>query len=122
MKRRLKKYTSLTHYIEFLKKQPEHVQHVYAVIFAGSITALIAFVILYVDYGFWHERYIREDMSAVNTTISAQEEKPESPSTMFSRFFGEARDRLKEIEMPSADTFKGTETYGETGIESAENR
>ena len=51
MKRHLKRYTSLTHYIEFLKKQSRHAQHVYGVIFAGTITALVASVILYEDYG-----------------------------------------------------------------------
>lgn len=111
MKRHLKRYTSLTHYIEFLRRQPEHAQHVYAVIFAGSITALIAFVILYVDYGFWHERYVREDSLVVSATISAQEKAPESPSVMFSRFFSEAKDRLRDIKMPDKNTLQGTETY-----------
>jgi hypothetical protein len=110
MKRYLKKYTSLTHYIEFLRKQPEHMQHVYAVVFAGSITMLIACVILYVDYGFWHEKYIRDRDDTNNLTVATPTE-PESPSTMFSRFFGEAKDRFQSIDTSGSDFLKGKETY-----------
>lgn len=117
MKRHLKRYTSLTHYIEFLRRQPEHLQHIYAVIFAGSITAFVAFVILYVDYGFWHERYIRDDSLLVSTTtIDIPVAIPESPREMISRFFGEARGRLKEIKMPSKDMLQGKETYVGTDV------
>lgn len=118
MKRHLKKYTSLTHYIEFLRRQPDHMQHIYAVIFAGSITALIAFVILYVDYGFWHERYVRDDTNVVatSTVIGAPIPTPESPREMLSRFFGEASDRLKEIKMPSKEMLQGRETYVGTDV------
>jgi hypothetical protein len=113
MKRYLKKYTSLKNYIEFLRRQPEHMQHIYAVVFAGSITALIAFVILYVDYGFWHERYVRDDLMVVqaSSTVAVPAPTPESPGEMFSRFFGEARDRLKEIKIPNKDMLQGKETY-----------
>jgi hypothetical protein len=113
MKRRLKKYTSLTHYIEFLRRQPEHMQHIYAVIFAGSITLMLAFVILYVDYGFWHERYIREDLTVVSTstTLSTPTTPPESPGEMLGRFLGEAKDRFKAIDTSGKDMLQGTETY-----------
>jgi hypothetical protein len=109
MKRHLKRYTSLTHYIEFLRKQPEHVQHVYAVIFAGSITILLACVILYVDYGFWHEKYIKSRDDTSDLTVTPSE--PESPGTMFSRFFGEAQDRFKTIDTSGSDFLKGKETF-----------
>lgn len=89
-------------------------QHVYALVFAGSITATIAFVILYVDYGFWHERYIRDDLTVVSTsTIEASPEvsTPDSPSKMLSRFFGEARDRLHTIDVSGSEMLQGKETY-----------
>lgn len=115
MKKRIKRYTSLGHYIEFLKRQPEHVQYMYAAVFAGSLTILLAIVILYVDYGFWHERYVREDLSVASSTLSEVAPAPEPPMKMFSRFFGEAKDRLQGIDMPSKDMFIGKETYVHDG-------
>lgn len=118
MKRHLKRYTSLTHYIAFLRRQPEHMQHIYALVFAGSITALIAFVILYVDYGFWHERYKRDDMVVVGTStlIETSSQSPESPSEMLSRFFGEAKTRLKNIDTSGIEMLQGKETYVNTEV------
>ena len=115
MKRHLKRYTSLTHYIEFLRRQPSHMQHIYAAIFAGSITALIAFVILYVDYGFWHERYKREDLTVIATTtvVGAPVTTPEAPGEMLSRFFGEATDRIKSIDVSGIEMLRGKETYSQ---------
>lgn len=88
-------------------------QHIYALVFAGSITAVIAFVILYVDYGFWHERYIRDDIASVSTSteIAAPLVSPESPSKMLSRFFDEARDRLKNLDSYGGNMLKGKEIY-----------
>jgi hypothetical protein len=118
MKRHLKRYTSLTHYIEFLKKQPRHAQHVYGAIFAGTITGLIACFILYADYGFWHERYIRaDDVAVAHGEESVPKVKPESPSEVFSRFFGEVGERFGAIKMPSMDMIKGSEVYTNTNIE-----
>lgn len=107
MKRRLKRYTSLAHYIEFLRRQPRHFQHVYAAVFAGTITVVIAMIILYVDYGFWHEKYVKEELLVTATTTY----KAESPTQMFSRFFSEAGTRFGEIKMPSKEMFQGKETY-----------
>lgn len=120
MKRHLKRYTSLTHYIEFLKRQPHHIQHIYAAVFAGSITIVVAMIILYVDYGFWHERYVRDDLTVASTTASVSTPIPESPGEMFSRFFGEAKGRLHSIDMPTKDMFIGKETYTntESGVDS----
>jgi hypothetical protein len=88
-------------------------QHIYAVVFAGSITALLAFIILYVDYGFWHERYIRDDNTVSTNTASMTSEvpTPESPGEMFSRFFGEAKDRLGNINTSGADLLQGKDIY-----------
>ncbi len=113
MKKHLKRYTSLSNYIAFLRRQPEHIQYVYAAVFAGSITFLIAIVILYVDYGFWHERYIRDkESSSELTVIDSQKAKtPESPMKTFSNFLGEARARFGSITVTSKDLFSGKEVY-----------
>lgn len=118
MKRRLKRYTSLTHYIEFLRRQPSHMQHVYAAIFAGSITGLIAFFILYIDYGFWHEHYRSNDLVVVSTSTNVRENSvtPESPLEMLSRFFGEAKDKLQNVDTTGIDLLKGKETYVNTAV------
>jgi hypothetical protein len=114
MKRRLKKYTSLTHYIEFLRRQPEHMQHIYAVIFAGSITLMLAFVILYVDYGFWHETYVRGEVETISLENS-QPNKPEanvqSPKDMLGDFFKEAAEKLERISISSTTLPTGKDTY-----------
>lgn len=113
MKKHLKRYTSLSNYIAFLRRQPEHIQYVYAAVFAGSITLMIAISILYIDYGFWHERYIRkDDLVATSTEIVKEQVVPESPLEAFSHFLGEAHDRFGSIDMPSKDIFSGKEVYG----------
>lgn len=119
MRKHLQKFTSFKSYIAFLRRQPKHVQHVYAAIFAGGITTLIAVIILYVDYGFWRERYLREDVVIVSTTTAVVSNTdnyidPESPSKMFSRFFGEAGNRLKNISTSPQNLLKGKESYMNT--------
>lgn len=82
-------------------------QHVYAFIFAGSITALIAAVILYTDYGFWHDRYVRDD-----SVLVVKEKTPmESPSQALSNFWGEAYDKFRVIGSASGSLLEGKETY-----------
>lgn len=118
MKRYLKKYTSLTKYIAFLRRQPEHVQHIYGVIFAGSITALIAFFILYVDYGFWHERYLQKDEVVIIEEGPPHgdsfNEKGKKPSDLFSDFFKEAETRFKSIDTSGKNFLNGKESYTST--------
>jgi hypothetical protein len=109
MKKILKRYTSLKNYIAFLKRQPQQMQHVYAFIFAGSITIAIAAVILYVDYGFWHEQYSSKTESDVE--IATTTEMPESPIKMLSRFLGEAKTQLNNINASGSDLLQGKETY-----------
>ncbi|MBP6948542.1 MAG: hypothetical protein KBC41_00170 [Candidatus Pacebacteria bacterium] len=111
MKRHLKKYTSITNYIEFIRRQPSHVQHVYGVVFAGTITSLIAFFILYIDYGFWHERYINDDI--VKIANEEEQVKLESPTKMFGSFLEEAGERFKEIKIPNKALLEGKESYSQ---------
>lgn len=84
-------------------------QHIYALTIAGGITLLIAFAILYIDYGFWHERYIQEDIIEAKKVAESQE--PESPSEMLSRFFGEAKTQLGTINTSRQELLEGKEIY-----------
>lgn len=112
MKRYIKKYINPHHWLAFLRRQPKHMQHVYSAAIAGSITVMIAAVILYVDYGFWHERYIREDLTVVDSELNSPSSVvPESPTEMFSRFFDEAKVQLKDINTSRQELLKGKETY-----------
>lgn len=114
MKHLLKKYEkflSIHHYITFLRRQPEHMQHVYAAIFAGSITMIIAAFILYVDYGFWHETYSRQEVIEVKDTTEPMV-TVQSPGDMMGGFFKEARDRVQTINISSpSNVLKGTDSY-----------
>ena len=103
----MKKYLGLKHYIAFLRRQPRHMQHVYGFIFAGSVTAIIAGFILYTDYGFWHERYVRQEEIATSTNVVA----PEPPSEMLSRFWDDARAQFKNIGTGGASLLQGKESY-----------
>ena len=82
-------------------------QHVHAVAFAGIITTLIAGVILYADYGFWHETYVAEDALVV-TDIGTREE---SSGYSWGSFFAEAKERFANIGTTSASFLEGKETY-----------
>ena len=84
---------------------------------------MIACVILYVDYGFWNERYIRDGLVVVdpNTNPSAKEQ-PESPGEMLSRFYTEAHDRFQSIDTHSGDFFKGKETYENSDVPNTDTK
>lgn len=112
MKRHIKKYISPHHWLLFLRRQSTHMQHVYSAVIAGIITTTIAGIILYVDYGFWHEKYVSEDL-IVNTTATAT---PESPSEMLSRFMSEAKVQLNNINTSRQELLKGEEIYVNTEV------
>lgn len=109
-----KKYLSTHHYIVILRRQPAHIQHMYAALFAGTITMLFAVIILYFDYGFWHEKYSRNEIgievysatSTDNDTVIVS-----SPSDMIGNFVKEARDKLHGISNGKADILEGKDTY-----------
>jgi hypothetical protein len=115
MKRSIKKYEkyfSIHHYISVLRKAPVHMQHMYAVIFAGSVTVLLAMAILYFDYGFWHERYNRSDASETEEVIQTKPQMPiESPGEMIGNFFGEVSNKIKTIGASSTDILDGKDSY-----------
>ena len=107
MKKVLKKYFSPHHWLVFLRQQSTHMQHVYALIIAGGVTLLIASAILYIDYGFWHERYISEEVIVANKS----NEEPESPKDMMIRFFDEAKNQIEMINTSRKEILNGKEVY-----------
>lgn len=107
MKRTLKKYFSPHHWLAFLRRQSAHMQHVYALTIAGVVTLLIASAILYIDYGFWHERYISEEVIIANKS----NEEPESPKDMMVRFFTEAKSQIDTINTSRKEMLNGKEVY-----------
>jgi hypothetical protein len=106
MKINLKHFT-FKYYIRYVKHQNKHIQHVHGFVFAGLITALIAFVILYTDYGFWHETYIAPD-SKLNADPAYLSE---SPTQSWSRFWGDAKDQFGRIGSSSVNLLEGKDTY-----------
>lgn len=106
MKLHLKNFT-LKHYLRHVRKQSKHIQHLHAIAFAGTITALIAGVILYADYGFWHETYRSDDLLVEMEEQASQQSEGKS----FSSFLMEAKVRFNDIGSAGADFFEGTESY-----------
>jgi hypothetical protein len=83
----------------------------HAFVFAGTITFVIAAVVLYYDYGFWHEHYSRGNDDVVVASSTSNQGLNESPFDALSRFFGEARDQFKGVASSSTSIFEGKESY-----------
>lgn len=97
-------------YVRHLRRQSVHVQRLHALVFASLLTGTVAFVILYYDYGFFHDVYVKKDTSALtDETASAP-----SPAKTFSELFQEAKMRFSDIGKDSAGLLYGTETYTNT--------
>ena len=72
---------------------------------------MVAGYILYTDYGFWHERYIREESSLTTKDISMlSESAPASPLRTFGRFLGEAKEQLQTMKVDTS-FLEGKEVY-----------
>lgn len=106
MKLHLKNFT-LKHYLRHVRRQNKHIQHLHALAFAGIITALIAGVILYADYGFWHETYRSDDLLVEMEEQAAQQSEDKS----FGNFLMEAKARFNSIGSAGAGFFEGKESY-----------
>lgn len=105
-----KKYFSLKHWLAFLRRQPNHMQHMYALLFSGVVTAILGAAILYFDYGFWHERYSRSEVMVTNTEVKAAPEVTTiSPGEMLGSFFKEATIRVQAIK--ETTILEGKEIY-----------
>lgn len=101
----------MKNYIKYMRRQGKHIQRMHAFIFAGTITFSIAAVVLYYDYGFWHDRYSRNEGSLTVTSTTTMHE---TPSEALSRFFGEAKNQFTTIKKPSVSIFEGKETYSKS--------
>jgi hypothetical protein len=102
---------TLKGYIRYMRRQPKHMQHVHAFIFAGAITCIIAGFILYTDYGFWHEKYNINDDLIIKEKTSTSTIENESLSEMFSNFWKEAHIQIDDISKTGAGLLEGKETY-----------
>lgn len=105
---------SLKSYVRHVRKQNPHIQRVHAVVFAGTITALLGAAILYTQYGFWHNSYERSDEKIVQETVQAE---VGSPAEIFGRLFAESKVRFKHA-ISSIDPLTGE---GETFDRNAQN-
>lgn len=94
-------------YVRHLRRQNIHIQRLHALVFASVITGMTAFLILYYDYGFFHDVYVQKnnDLESVET-VSAP-----SPTETFSTFMSEAKKRFSGMGESSADLLEGKETY-----------
>ena len=117
--KKYEKYLDFRHYFVVLKRQPLHMQHIYAAIFAGSITFLLAITILYFDYGFWHERYRRDEV--LETDTASQQVAVQSPGDMIGGFLKEAGEKLKTIDISGSNLLEGKDVYmKDDGVEGGE--
>jgi hypothetical protein len=106
MKFHLKNLT-FGHYIKYMRRQSKHVQHLHAIAFAGLITIAIACVLMYTEYGFWHETYRADTLIADETGTTTAE----PPNASLPNFFREAAARFHSIGSSSANLLEGKETY-----------
>lgn len=87
-------------------------QHMYAIAISGIITSALAATILYVDYGFWHDRYSRSETTATDLEIKAQPEvRTVSPGNMLGDFFKEASVRVQALKDLKTTSLDGKEVY-----------
>lgn len=107
---------SLRSYIRHVRKQGEHVQRFHAIIFAGTITLLLAALILYAQYGFWHTVYDSKE-------VVIREEEPVafgSPLETFSRLLAEGKTRFREALRTTSPLTGEGETFDRSSVEVGE--
>ena len=105
-----KKYFNPRLWLAFLRRQPKHMQHVYSLVFSGTVTILLAVAILYFDYGFWHDKYSSKDI------VETKEQKSEvieyeSPGHLMGNFFKEAAVRINTIKESKPSFLESKELY-----------
>ncbi len=104
----------MKNYIKYIRRQSKHIQHIHAAIFSGALTTLIAVVVLYADYGFWQEKYVRNDtLTTDELTLTAKKEEPkiDSPVETLGKFFEEAKVRISGVQLSSVQLLEGKEVY-----------
>ena len=105
-----KKYFSPHHWLVFLRKQPAHMQHVYALAFSGLVTSILGIGILYFDYGFWHDKYSSKEKVATLEQKNPVGES-QSPGQLMGDFFKEASTRINSIKESKPNFLEGKEVY-----------
>lgn len=97
-------------YVRHLRRQNIHIQRLHALVFASIITGMTAFLILYYDYGFFHDVYVQKnnDIEVVQTASAP------SPTETFSSFMSEAKKRFSGIGESGADLLLGKDVYVNT--------
>ncbi len=104
-----KKHSFVSRYVSHVRRSSKHVQQIHAVAFSGGITMLLAWGILYFDYGFWHERYDSKRV-AVEEKI---EETSKSPVEVFSQFVTEVGNKIDVLKSGGNALLEGKETYSQ---------
>lgn len=94
-------------YVKYLRRQSVYMQQLHALVFASVITFMVAFLILYYDYGYFHDIYVQKD----DTIEVVQTEKAPSPTEALSGFITEAKSRFGAIGASGADLLYGKDVY-----------
>lgn len=102
---------TIQHYISFLRRQHVRVQQIHSLLLAGVITVLLAIIVLYSQYGFFHTRYDRNKIIAEEKITSETPQKLESPSEMLSNLFKEGQVRFSNIGSSTFNFFDNKEVY-----------
>jgi cell division protein FtsB len=105
-----KKFLSFKHWLAVLRRQPKHMQHVYALVFSGAVTLLLGAFILYFDYGFWRDKYSAQDV----VLVEKQQEKvveTVSPGQMMDGFLKEVGVRMQALKTTKDTLLEGKEMY-----------
>lgn len=101
------KKTPFERYREYILSSSLHTKHFHAFVFAGSITALLAVLMLHFEYGFWRETYVQ------NETVLKKKIEQETlpPNEMFSRFFQEVKEKAEGVSLGKNPLLEGKKTY-----------
>lgn len=95
-------------YVLHVRKQSPRVQQLHAFVFASVITGITAFLILYYDYGFFHDKYTRKEESSLEEIHT---DPLPSPTSALGNFFGEVKYRFGALGSGSADLLHGKDVY-----------
>jgi len=96
-------------YVLHLRRQDIRIQQLHALVFAGAITALMAFLILYYDYGYFHDVYVQKETESL--VVEKTSEPAPSPTETISSFFSEAKTRFSEIGKSGSSLLYGKDVY-----------
>lgn len=96
-------------YVLHLRRQDIRIQQLHALVFAGAVTGLLAFLILYYDYGYFHDVYVQKETDSI--VVGKDSELAPSPTETVSSFFSEAKTRFSEIGKSGSSLLYGKDVY-----------